>query len=72
MPKNIDVSFLDWTQEHKPAIRRRGIAALAVSVRKPRPMVPGGEKLRCIWPSGFENLNSRVQSRRILGAETND
>ncbi len=65
MQKFVDASYLDWTRGQKPIIRERGIAAIIAPQLKAQSLSSTKEHARCIWPSGFENVNSRYLSRRI-------
>ena len=65
MQKTINASYLDWTREAKPKVKSRGIASIvAVQMNsQASSIIKGGA--RCIWPSGFENVDSRYLSRRV-------
>lgn len=65
MQKAINNSYLDWTRNSKPAVQSRGIAAIVAPQLNARAADALKGRARCIWPSGFDNVDSRYLSRRV-------
>lgn len=65
MQKTINTSYLDWTRTAKPAVLSRGIASIVAPQPNSRSADALKGRARCIWPSGFENVDSRYLSRRV-------
>ena len=65
MQKTINPSYFEWSRDVKPKIKSRGIASIVAMQLNSQAsnVIKGGA--RCIWPSGFENVDSRYLSRRV-------
>lgn len=64
MQKGVDITYLDWSKNRKPAILSRGIASL-VTLQLKGQTDWSKIKTACVWPSGIENVDSRYLSRRV-------
>ena len=64
MRQVIERSFLDWSRGKNQRIQARGIEAL-LALREKAITAQSNAKSRCVWPSVFENRNSRYLSRRM-------
>lgn len=67
MQKTIDISALDWARGQKVNVQSRGIASIVVPQLKAAAAGALKSRPRCVWPSGFENVDSRFLSRRVWG-----
>jgi len=65
MQKVIDTSFFDWSKNQKNNIQARGLAALVTPQLKNLSLNGSKERARCIWPSGFDNVDYKYISRRV-------
>lgn len=65
MQKTINPSYFEWSRDARPKIKSRGIASIVAMQLNSQAsnVIKGGA--RCIWPSGFENVDSRYLSRRV-------
>ena len=64
MRQVIEKSFLDWSREKNQKIQARGIEAL-LALKAKTITAHSNANSRCVWPSVFENRNSRYLSRRM-------
>ncbi len=65
MQKTIDNTYLDWTRGGKSAVRARGTGAIVLPQLKMQAAGAAKSQARFIWPSGFDNVDSRYLSRRV-------
>ena len=65
MQQVIEKSFLDWSRSKNQKIQARGIAAILEQKAKIVAQNQMTQNSRCVWPSVFDNRETRYLSRKM-------